>query len=131
MTKEWLEDYTNKLLNDDEYQALDAIFDELEIASHFGIERETDARKIGTLDAKANRLRKELLEVMDQLGQSVDRYKLIAELKEPIHTNRLQTIYTNNAEQYIQDLLDAGFSKDDINRIYLPAIKRFIKNPQI
>ncbi len=109
--------------------ALSEIFEELHTISTFALEGEGDSKKLERLDTRANRLRRELSEVLIQSGHGVDRADLLAELAEPIRTTRTQSVYTNQAARYTPQLLDAGFTKDEINRIYNPAIKRYIKSP--
>lgn len=98
---------------------------------YYGFSRkcESDANKLQKLEVKAKRLQNELVEVMKSLGAGVTHHELFNLLKTTsLKSSRVSEVERNWFEDYKKQLIEAGFTLTEINKYYLPAIKRYFKS---
>ncbi len=115
-------------IDEKQLKCLVDIFDDL--STHgYKITGETNDAKVTALEDKANKARIKLMEALADLGVVIGRKELFYELQKPIKVMRKESVYTKILEPFKEKLLDAGFTPTQIRDIYLPAIKRYIKEP--
>ncbi len=115
-------------VDEKQLECLVDIFDDISVHG-YQITGETDSDKVTALEEKANKARIKLMEALAGLGVVVSRRELFYELQEPIKVLRKESVYTKILEPFKKKLFDTGFTPTEIRDIYLPAIKRQIKQP--
>ncbi len=115
-------------LTPEQIQALHDIFN---TPMYYGFSREceSDANKLQKLEDKAKRLQNELMETMESLGLPVNHHELFNLLKTTsLKSSRVSEVERSWFEDYKNQLIEADFAPTEINKYYLPAIKRYFKS---
>lgn len=125
--------HSNLEVTDERINVLKQVIADIETSRSFG--RKNPASTANSQlkqEEKADRLRLELIEVYSQMGLGTSEWELMQKLKDigKIKVIRNEALYTKIIKSFENDLLDMGLKKDDINKNYTPALKRFLKKEQ-
>lgn len=122
----------NREITQNKIDALRRVLAYIDSVRGFFNRNSDDAKTRARREEKANRLRLELIEIYTKMGLSVQEYELMNKLKSlgKVRISRKEESYRKFIKSFEKELLEAGVSKDDLNKIYTPALKRYLKLKQ-